>query len=126
MKVSKEKFREILREGAKVVFENIFKDQAKDVQKVMKKLKFTKVKEDDARTWKTACSNIWYKYDADRWDWAYAIKPTMRYVYVYHKEADERATDKMIKKIDKELGRAGLQAMASRSVTGYFEYTEKD
>ena len=70
----------------KQVKENIYREQASDVSKIMRKMKITKVKEDGSRSWKSASENIWYKYDLkDNQEFAYSIKPTMSYIYLYQK-----------------------------------------
>ena len=87
------------------------------------KCKITKVKEDGSRSWKSASENIWYKYDLkDNQEFAYSIKPTMSYIYLYQKDADRRKTDKKLKEIAKELKKIGYLAHPSRSSAGYMEY----
>ena len=107
----------------KQVKENIYREQASDVSKIMRKMKITKVKEDGSRSWKSASENIWYKYDLkDNQEFAYSIKPTMSYIYLYQKDADRRKTDKKLKEIAKELKKIGYLAHPSRSAAGYMEY----
>ena len=107
----------------KQIKENIYREMASDVAKVMRKFKIIKVKEDGSRSWKSASENIWYKYDLKpNQEFAYSIKPTMSYIYLYQKDADRRKTDKKLKEIAKELKKIGYLAHPSRSSAGYMEY----
>ena len=107
----------------KQIKENIYREMASDVAKVMRKFKITKVKEDGSRSWKSASENIWYKYDLKpNQEFAYSIKPTMSYIYLYQKDADRRKTDKKLKEIQKELKKMKYTAYPSRTSPGYMEY----
>jgi len=106
-----------------ILTEDYYKDMAKDVMSIMKKNKITKVKDPDTRTWESGVSNIWYKYSIDKYDFAYSIKPTMGFIYLYNKDKDKNATLKKLKDLAKQFKRAGLTAYPSRSSTGYMEYT---
>ena len=109
-----------------LIKENIYREMARDISKVMKKFKITKVKDPDTRSWERGSRDLWYKYDIKRREFAYSIKPTHQHIYLYHKDGDINKTNKMLKNIARQLKNIGYEASSpSRTSKGYMSYTQK-
>ncbi len=110
-----------------LIKENIYREMARDISRVMKKFKITKVREPNTRKWETGSRDLWYKYDIKRREFAYSIKPSHQHIVLYHKDADIKKTNKMLKNIARQLKNIGYEASGpSRSAKGYMSYSKKN